>query len=340
MCWGSYYSPRYLAKAEIWNELDASRSTRTSEIAMDRIRLMTSFVAVVRARSLTAAAKQLGSSRSLVTRHISQLERHLGTRLLNRTTQQLSVTASGERYHAFCVKFLSELQREESALAEHRAQPKGPLRVLAPKTFGSIYLGPAIAAFVLRHPEINISLVLDDQAPDLGRLTHEAFDIAIRTAPARDSTLVSRKLATLRWVVCGTEEFFRTHPIPREPADLSSLPCLHFGFDNKHELLFHGPGGFCRTSISAPIKANSLFVLRTAALAGVGLLVCPIYAIGDDLRSGCLIEVLKEYVLEPNVLSMVYARDRHQPARLSCFIEFLLQWYAQPAWEPQEQRVA
>ncbi|MCC6887644.1 MAG: LysR family transcriptional regulator [Hyphomicrobiales bacterium] len=299
---------------------------------MDRLRLMASFAAVVRTRSFTAAAKQLGSSRSLITRHVTQLEQHLGTRLLNRTTQQLSVTASGEHYYAFCVRMLSELQKEESALAGLRTQPKGTLRVLAPKHFGFAYLSHAIAAFVKRYPEINISLILDDQAPDLGRFTNEAFDIAIRTAPARDSTLITRKIAQLRWVVCGTPRFFQRNKRPRQPSDLPELPCLHYGFD-KHELVFHGPDGFQRIVINGPIKANSVSVLRTAALADVGLLIAPIYAVNDDLRAGRLIEVLDAYSLEPNVLTMVYARDKYQPARLTRFIDFLMEWYAQPSWD-------
>lgn len=299
---------------------------------MDRLRLMTSFVAVVRMRSFTAAAKQLGNSRSLITRHVTQLEQHLGTRLLSRTTQQLSVTASGERYYAFCTRILSELQKEEIALVEQRSRPKGALRVLAPKHFGVVYLSHAISEFVKRYPEINISLILDDQAPNLGRFTNGGFDIAVRTTAAKDSTLVSRKIATLRSVVCGTPRFFQRHEWPQHPADLSDLPCLHYGFD-KHELVFHGPNGFQRIAINGPIKANSASVLLTAALADVGVLIAPIHAVNEDLRAGRLIEVLNDYSLEPNVLSMVYARDKYQPARLTRFIDFLLKWYAKPSWE-------
>jgi DNA-binding transcriptional LysR family regulator len=301
--------------------------------AMDRLRLMKTFVAVVETGSFTAAALKIRASRSLMTRHIAHLEEHLGARLLNRTTQKLSVTDSGKQYYHFCARFLDELEHEETHLASNRTKLRGDIRLMAPKSFGSMYLASAVAEFVLRHPKINISLFLDDQPPDLGYFTDKGFDLAVRTADAADSSLVCRKIASLRWVVCGTGEFFRRHQMPKIPADLAALPCLHFGLDQKYELAFTGPGGECRTTIRGPISANSVIVLRAAALRGVGLLICPIYCVAEDLRQGNLIEILKDYSLKPNVLGLIYARDRFQPARVSVFIDFLMSWYAHPDWE-------
>jgi DNA-binding transcriptional LysR family regulator len=300
---------------------------------MDRLRLMSTFVAIVDTGSFTAAAHKLGASRSLMTRHVAYLEDHLGARLLNRTTQKLSVTDSGQQYYRFCMRFLEELEQEEANVSRSRTNQGGTIKVMGPKMFGSMYLSQAIADFVLRYPKISISLMLDDQPPDLGRFTDQGFDLAVRTAYAADSTLICRKIASLRWVVCAAPEFFRRHAMPDTPADLSSLPCLHYGLDQKHELAFSGPRGESRVTINGPIKANSVAVLRAAALRSVGLLICPIYCVAEDLRQGRLVEIVWGYSLKPNMLSLIYARDRLQPTRVSIFIDFLAALYTHPDWD-------
>jgi len=299
---------------------------------------MNSFAAVIREGSFTSAASQLRISRSLVTRHVAQLEQHLGTRLVNRTTQKISATEAGTKYYDFCLKFLNDLQVAESSLADDRKKPRGELRIMAPKSFGTLYLASAIAEFVRLHRQMRVSLFLDDQPRALGSFTDRGFDVAIRTAEMEDSSLVCRKIAKLRWAVCGTSSFLAKHGTPSRPNDLARLPCFIFGFQNRPVLTFAGPKGIHTVQVEGPVKANSVLLLRELALCDIGLIICPIYSVAEDLREGRLIEVLTDYSMRQNELSVLYARDRFNAAKISVFVDFLINWYANPSWNNLDRR--
>src|SRR6185503_8022698 len=171
------------------------------------LRTMESFVRVARSGSFTAAAQQLGISRALVSRHVTDLERRLGVRLLNRSTRWLNLTDQGQRFLESSEQLLGDLEKSERSLVREHNEPAGTLKVVAPKSFGSLNLADATIAFAQAHPRVRELLTLDDYAFLPYDFVERGFDLAIRSAITRDSALVSRQVATLEWIVCAAPDY-------------------------------------------------------------------------------------------------------------------------------------
>ena len=167
---------------------------------MDRFRTMQSFAEVIRLGSFSEAAKKLGLSRALISRHVTDLEKHLGVRLLTRTTRRITLTEAGAKHFEFCQQVIKEIDEKEASLKRLQKEPEGALKILAPKSFTTLALGDAIASFAAAYPHLNISLMLDDLSFRSYDFIERGFDVAVHTTPIRDSNLVARKIATLRWL--------------------------------------------------------------------------------------------------------------------------------------------
>ena len=180
---------------------------------MDQLKTMETFVQVVRTRSFSVAARDLGFSRALVTKHVQSLEEHLGARLLTRSTRSINLTEIGAEYYDFCRRILSEIGDEERSLQDLQKEPRGSLRILAPKSFGTLHLCETIAAFGQRYPDIRTTLVLDDSSVRAPDLVDNEFDVAVACLAAiSDSALIVRKLASLRWVLVAAPVLSRAPP--------------------------------------------------------------------------------------------------------------------------------
>src|SRR5215510_8311167 len=164
---------------------------------MDRFRTMQSFVEVIRLGSFSEAAKTLGLSRALVSRHITDLEKHLAVRLLTRTTRRVTPTEAGAKYFDFCQRLMSEIEQTEASLKRLQMEPEGTLKILAPKSFTTLSLGDAITSFATAHPNLHISLMLDDLSFRSYDFLERGFDVAVHKTPIRDSSLVARKIGSL-----------------------------------------------------------------------------------------------------------------------------------------------
>lgn len=281
------------------------------------------FVRVIEAGSFTAAAEQLGLSQSAVSKCVTRLEEHLGTRLLNRSTRKFSLTEAGSALHARGRRALDEIEEAELEVARLQTEPRGVLRVNAPMSFGILHLAPALDEFLQRYPALTVDLQLDDRLVDL---VEEGFDCAIRIKALADSTLVARRLAPCRLVVCAAPDYLARHGTPTTPAALREHACLVYTYrDDPNEWVFRGPDGHeLKVVVAGRLRCNNGLIHRDAALAGLGILVTPTFYVGDELRSGRLQTILTDYtpIPEPSVY-VVYPERRHLSPKVRAFVDFL-----------------
>ena len=302
---------------------------------MDRLVAMEVFLKVVDSGSFSAAARQLGMSRAMMSRHVQQLEESLGARLLNRTTRQLRLTEIGAAYYERCVQIVADIDEAKHSVAELQSQPRGTLRISAPMSFGILHLAPAIFDYMSRYPKVTVDMALSDALVDL---IHDGYDLAIRIGKLVDSTLIVRRLVPARLIVCGSPSYLEEHGVPQEPEDLQQHNCLTYSFSpSPNEWQFMGSEGDYPVRISGSFRANNGDTLRLAALHGLGLVMQPTFIIGEDLREGRLQAVLTEYEATPRSIYAVYPHTRHVSAKVRTFIDFLAERCCpEPYWDNSE----
>lgn len=297
---------------------------------MDRFRTMESFVRVVRAGSFTIAANQLGLSRALVSRHVSDLESRLGIRLLNRSTRSLNLTDEGRTYLDFCEQLFRQMESSERAIVRARIEPVGTLSLAAPKSFGTVHLADAVIAFARAQPRLRVSLVLEDVSFRSYDFAEKGLDLALRISAIRNASVVTRHIAFLDWVGCATPDYLARAGKPTAPADLAEHSCLvhtHVAA-NDRIWLFDGAKGRASVKVGGSFFSNSALALRKAALAGLGIALLPSYCVAGDLAAGSLISVLPRYKVPARPLLAVYPRAAAVPQKVEVFIDFLTKWIA------------
>ena len=294
---------------------------------MDRFQVIESFVRVAEAGSFTRAAMQLGLSRALISRRIMDLETRLGVRLFNRSTRSVGLTAEGRSYLARCKRVLDDMETAEREIAGAGTTAFGAVSILAPKSFGVIWLSDAMIAFSRAHPQIRVSLMLNDFTFRPGDFVEDGFDVAIRIADIRDSTMLSRRIATLKSVLCASPGFVDRVGAPQKVADLARYSCLPHLSSDEHDRVwrFGGQnGGVIR--LDGAFHSNSAMVLRKAALAGLGVALLPEYCVGPDLAAGTLVRVLPQCEINRPVTAL-YARSPQIPQKIRLVVSFLAQWF-------------
>jgi DNA-binding transcriptional LysR family regulator len=296
---------------------------------MDRFRTMQSFVEVIRLGSFSEAAKILGLSRALISRHITDLEKRLGVRLLTRTTRRITLTEAGAEHFNFCQRIIKEIEEKETSLKQTQREPAGSLKILAPKSLTTLALGDAIASFATASPHLSISLMLDDLSFRSYDFIERGFDVAVHTTPIRESSLVARKIATLRWLLCASPEYLKRQGEPRVPRDLTRHQCLvHLNSDPSDRVWrLRDTAGLASVKVQGPFASNSVLVLRKAALKSLGIAILPVYCVKEDLKSGALREVLADYPIPIHPLSLVWAPGRETPKKIRHLADFLAHWF-------------
>lgn len=300
---------------------------------MDTLEGMRTFSAVVTEGSFSRAAQRLDRSPQLVSKYVAQLEARLGVRLLNRSTRKLSVTEAGQAYFDRCQGIVAEVDDLEDAVGNMAAAVRGLLKISAPMTFGMHHLTPAIAEFQAAHPELRIDLALDDRVVDI---VSEGFDLAIRIADLEASSLVARRLAPVNLVVCGSPAYFDRRGRPQTPKDLVDHECLGYTYSsNRDRWRFASDAGEVEDiQVSGRFCANNGDALRTAAIAGHGLVLQPTFIVGDDLRAGRLVQVMTDYTVTPLSVYVVYAHRQFLSNKVRAFVEFLGSYFgAVPYWD-------
>ncbi len=304
---------------------------------MDRITAMAIFTQVVDAGSLSVAARRLGLSRSAVSKQLAHLEDRLGARLLQRTTRRLGLTEAGAEFYTRCTRIVHEVEEAEQGVSRLHAAPRGLLKVNAPMTFGHRHIVPAIAEFLRRYPDVQIEMTLNDQVVNM---IEGGFDVTIRVAVLADSSLIARRLAPNRVVVCGAPAYFAAHGRPRAPRDLAHHNCLHYTYLATANLWhFVGPRGAESVEASGSFRANNGDALQAAARAGVGLVQLPTFIVGADLSSGALETVLERYEDRTTSIWAVYPTTRHLSPKVRVFLDFLAARFDPPDWDARPRSV-
>lgn len=287
---------------------------------MDRLDAMTVLVAVVDAGSLSAAARRLGMPLATVSRKLGELEAHLKTRLLTRTTRQLSLTEAGQSYVAACRRILEDVgEAERTATGEYSA-PRGELVITAPIVFGRLHVLPVVAEFLARYPEIGVRLMLADS---IVNLLEEHVDLAVRIGALPDSALVAMRVGAIRRVVCASPDYLAAHGVPEHPRDLAAHACI-----TSDGLTSARAWGFWVGNEPVSLPVRSRLVLNTAeaaidaAMLGVGLTRVLSYQVAAAVREGQLTVVLEAFEPPPWPVSLVHGGQAPLPLKLRAFLDF------------------
>lgn len=301
---------------------------------MDYRKTVESFVLIAKLGSFARAAEQAGMSRTLMTRHIMDLEKRLGVRLFNRTTRQLALTERGEKYLECCSRVLSELEQTEAEIRQLQNEPEGELRVLAPKSFGGLHFADAVIEFARRHPRLRISLFLEDAVTRTLNFASNDFDVAIRLSPLPDSSAtVVRKIGRLEWVVCAAPSYLEKHGTPKQVQDLERFNCLlQSALAPERVWRFGSPKNRVSVKVSGTFLSNSAMVIRSAVISGLGIAQLPTYYIGEDLAQGRLRRIPLQPGLEPRPVYALLPANRFTPKKSVLFVSFLAKWFRNQTW--------
>ncbi len=289
---------------------------------MDRFNAMQAFRAVAELGNLTAAAKRLNLSKSVVSKQIAALEQHLGVRLLNRTTRRVRLTDAGQHYHERCAHILGELEDLEGAMQAVHEQPTGQLRVTVPVSFGQRHLAPLLPGFLAAYPGINVDITLDDRHIDL---VAAGMDAAVRISELGDSSLIARRLGACEGWIAAAPDYLARNGTPLEPQDLAHHNCLVYAYaPHASEWAFTDAARRPqRVAVSGNLRANNGETLIQAAVQGTGIIRVPDFLAADAVDDGRLERVLSAYGTDNPGIYIVYPYTRHVSARLRAFIDYL-----------------
>ncbi len=294
--------------------------------AMDRLSNIAAFVHVAEAGSFATAAKRLHLANSVISKRVKDLEDDLGVRLLHRTTRQVRLTDAGYRYLEHARRLLHELAEIEAQLKAQNETPVGELRVSAPVSFGVRYLGPAMAQYLDKYPEVSVRLTLHDRLVDLQT---EDFDLAIAIGTLETPTLITRKLADSRRIVVGSSAYFAQHGKPERPQELQHHNCMSYSNLNEGKSWpFLIGGRRWLQPVAGRFSANNGLLLLEAALAGCGLALLPTFLAGPHVVNGDLDIVLAEFEEPSLTIQAAWAHQRHMSARSRSFIDHLATYFS------------
>ena len=299
---------------------------------MDRFLSMRAFSKVVEAGSFVHGAEKLGMSTTSVSRLIAELEDHLGTRLLQRTTRRLHLTDAGRRFIERATQLLSDLEEIEAEVGSVTTTPRGRLRISVPLTFAIRHLAELFTRYRKKYPGVELEVHATDRRVDL---IDEGFDLALRLSLEIPPTYVARPLTVVRLVVCAAPAYLKHHGTPRVPQDLAEHNCLTLpsgGFEDRWPL--EGKDGVVTVRVRGDFRADSGDLLRSAALAAQGIILLPTFIVGDDLARGDLVELLPKWRPPHTDAMIIYPTRRFVSAKVRTFTEFLQHEFAgDPPWD-------
>ncbi|MCB1728018.1 MAG: LysR family transcriptional regulator [Gammaproteobacteria bacterium] len=300
---------------------------------MDKFANIEAFVSVVESGSFSRAAERLGIAKSVVSRRVGLLETQLGVQLLQRTTRKQSLTSPGRLFYPRAARLLAELDEAEQSIVDAAAALRGGVKLAAPLSFGLHHLSAALTDFLDQHPGIELDLDLNDREVNL---VEEGFDMAVRIGALRDSTLLARRLGTVRFVTCASPDYLARHGVPHQPGDLAGHIGLHYANVPLQKAWRFSDGGR-EPVVAIPgirLRANNGDLLATAALAGLGIVNTPTFIVSEKIASGELVPLLDEYRREPVGIHAVYPPGRLLPRRVLALADFLASRFGDlPDWD-------
>ena len=284
------------------------------------------FVQVFDAGGFSAAARQHGRSKALLSKYVTDLEDYLGVRLMNRTTRKLSLTEAGEIYYREASQLLQQLDDLDATISDQTAEPRGLIRVSGPRNFGETTLAPAIFAFLADNPMVTIDLRLEDRFVDL---VEEGIDVALRISTLADSSLIARKIADIRHAIYASPALIEKHGRPQRGEALRNLPCiLDTNMPSHASWRFVRRGKPYSVHVGGPVRVNSPVASMQAAAAGLGFAVLPAYLAEPLVAAGKLVAVLEDEMPEGPSLRAVYPHRRHLAGKVRALIDHLIAWFA------------
>jgi len=287
---------------------------------VDRFHELNAFIAVVEAGGFTAAARRTGDSQSAISKAIGSLERRLGVVLFNRSTRSVTLTDQGQRYYDRAKPLLDEMDDADNELASSTQSVSGLIRIAASATFGRLHVLPLIPDLLLRHPGLQVDLILSDLVRDM---VDDGIDLAIRVGPVNEPDAIARRVASTPLVCVGSRRYFEQHGMPRTPAELADHNCLLYrGLSESTHWPFVGPEGRFSVSVRGNLSSNSVETIRAGVLAGVGIGLFTKLSLTDDLRHPDVITILDEFMGDARDISVVWPRRRFVPARVRRVTDF------------------
>lgn len=288
------------------------------------------FASVAASGSMSLAAKELGLSPAVISKRIKRLEEKLGARLFQRTTRQISLTEAGSGFYQRVLAVLEGLEEAEDFVSGRSNNLTGTLKVSASTSFGRMHIAPHLRGFMERYPDLAINLVLSDEFTDL---VAGGFDLAIRIADLADSSLVAKRLAPVRRVLCASKSYVETYGVPESIFDLKNHRCLPA--HNNELWRLEGPDGAVHFRPEGMLVTNSSEVIREAVISGLGIALRSTWDVGQELKDGRLVQLMPQYEGSSNItLSAVYPSRRFLPAKVRLFIDYLASLYGPvPYWD-------
>ena len=300
---------------------------------MDRFRAITAFVRIVETGSLAAAARRLDVSVSALSRLLAELESHLGTRLIHRTTRRLALTETGRAFYERAVQLTADLAEAEEAVSSAAVAPRGTLRLTSSAAFGTGYLASAIADFRLQYRDLRFEVELSERAVDL---VDEGLDLAIRIGPIGSQALIGRRIADAHIVCCASPAYLERHPAPTTPADLAAHECLIYEYAaGGAQWSFVDPAGATQTvRVAGSARANNGAMLAALAISGAGIAYEPDFIVAPAVRAGRLVPLLRGYAPPSIAIHAMYPSRRHLSAKVRTFVDFLVaRFEGTPPWK-------
>lgn len=288
------------------------------------------FVRVAATNNISLAGKDLGLSPAVASGHISKLEHSLGVRLVHRTTRRVSLTEEGVAFLPHAEEVLASVEMARASVGAGSITPQGTLRVTASASFGRMHLIPALAGFIEHYPDLKIDLRLSDSITDL---VEGGFDIAVRNSQLNDSSLIARKLASDKRIICAAPQYLEKYGEPESPDDLRGHKFIDLiGAEN---WAFKTPKGSQNVKHQGPLRMDNGEALRDACVNGIGITICSVWCAYQKLNSGELVEILSDYPLDMNVdIWAVYPSSRMLAPKVRAFIDYFADHFGEnPYWE-------
>jgi DNA-binding transcriptional LysR family regulator len=299
---------------------------------MIRIEGITAFVTVVASGSVSEAARRLRLSKSVVSERLAELEKSLGGILLHRTTRKLTLTEDGTAFLQRASRIIQEIEDASAEMAERRGTLSGRLRIAAPVTFGRMHLGPALYPFLAEHPEIELTLDIDDRRVDV---SSEGYDAVVRNGPIVDSRLVVWKLSRSRRMLVASPEYLSRHERPKTLADLDGHKGIFYTNRGVADWRFQTPDGAIVVRASQVLGMNNGDMIRDAAVAGLGIALLPAFIAGPAVAEGQLTEIDVGHKPEAEFIYMAHPEGRNPSAKLRAVADHLRKTFGDPPyWDP------
>jgi DNA-binding transcriptional LysR family regulator len=302
---------------------------------MDRLQSMRVFAKVVEQGSFARAGQALDMSNAVVTRLVADLEVHLGARLLNRTTRKLSLTETGHAYLERVLQILLEIDDAEAIVSSESKKPSGTLRIYSHLGFGQLQLAQLLPLYASKYPDVKLDITLSDRSVDL---VEDGYDVGIFLDDFQkfDAGMIARQLGFSEVLLCASRGYVKHHGMPRTLEDISKHACLNFAY---HQVRHHWPiksldGTVTNVAINSTVTSNNGELLRQFALTGMGIVIRPSFALGDDLAAGRLVRLLPEHYLGRLTAMMVYPSRRLLSAKVRTFVDFMMEKFPHPDTDP------